>query len=148
MSTEKQDKNKTDNFVVAKEVAENDFQRFIDGADIIFDIETMDEEDRTTSEKQKARMIRAIMKGHLTVDTDGLPTFTPYTKGSTFTEPITFNLPGGADIMAMDQIKAHKKMAQVHSIMGGMTKLPANVFSKLKGEDYKICQAIFLFFMD
>ncbi|MCK5601859.1 hypothetical protein KAR91_08325 [Candidatus Pacearchaeota archaeon] len=148
MSTDEQKKTKTAKTVMTEDTAENEFQRFIDEADIILNIETMDEVDAADAKKQKARLIRAVMKGHLTIDDKGLPTFKPYTEGSTFTEPITFNLPAGGDIMAMDQIKEHKKMAQAHSVMGSMTRLPANTFSKLVGEDYKICQAIFIFFMD
>lgn len=134
--------------VVDKDTAENDFQRFIDGADLDFDIDKMDEEDRTAAEKNKNRLVRAITNGHLTVDEKGIPTFTPYNTGSGYTDPITFESPTGADFMAMDATKARKIIAKTHLVMAGMSGLPPGIFARLKGEDYKVCQAIFLFFMD
>lgn len=134
--------------VVDRDTAENDFQRFIDGADLDFEIDKMDEEDRTTAEKNKNRLVRAIMNGHLTIDETGIPTFNPYNKGSKFSDPITFQAPTGADFMAMDATKMRKTISKTHLMMGGMSGLPSGIFAKLKGEDYKICQAIFLFFMD
>ena len=134
--------------VVDDTTAENDFQRFIDGADLDFDLDKMDEEDRTTAEKNKRRLVKAIINGHLTIDEKGIPTFIPYTEGSNFTDPMTFQSPTGADFMAMDATKMRKTISKTHLMMAGMTGLPSGIFAKLKGEDYKICQALFLFFMD
>ena len=118
MSTESKKGSKTNTSTVsegvAEGVAEADFQRFLDGADLDFDIDSMDEEDRTNAEKNKRRLIKAIVQGHLTIAENGTPTFTPYSKESKFLESMTFKAPCGADFMSMDNTKARKTIAKTH----------------------------------
>lgn len=132
--------------IVAKEQAELEFDSFAEKMDLDLDTNDMDAEDLTQFNKQKKRIIQAIMNGHLTFTDNGEPVYAPHRTEDI--KPITFYEPTGAVLMMMDKKKAGQDVAKMYAIAGAMTKENAVVFSKLTGIDYKICMAIVALFLD
>ena len=132
---------------IITEQAENEFDSFVEKMDLDLNTDHMDAEDFTQFQKQKRRIVQAIENGHLIINDDGEPIYTPHrTEG--YTDAIHFYEPTGAVIMMMDKKKAGQDVAKMHAIIGAMTKQNAVVFSKLTGSDYKICTAIAALFLD
>ncbi len=130
---------------IAKEVAEQEFSRFVECMDLDVDPADMDEDDRKGFNQQKDRVIAAIQSGALVISDKGEPTFTP--QRSNDAEPITFYEPTGASLMAMDRKKKTEDIGKLYAAMGDMTKTHANVFSKMKMADLKVCMAITTLFL-
>ena len=130
---------------IAKEVAEQEFSRFVECMDLDVDPADMDEDDRKGFNQQKDRVIAAIQSGALVTSDKGEPTFTP--QRSNDAEPITFYEPTGASLMAMDRKKKTEDIGKLYAAMGDMTKTHANVFSKMKMADLKVCMAITTLFL-
>ncbi|MFW6031048.1 MAG: hypothetical protein ACOC9T_00535 [Myxococcota bacterium] len=127
---------------VAAEVAEAEFQRFLDAMDLDHDEEGMDEEDLKSFQKEKARVVKAIQDGRMSIDEKGQPTFQP-TDG----EPITFREPRGSTLMAMDSKKKNHDVTKLFATMAEMTKVPVQKFSKMPNRDLKVCLAVTLLFL-
>lgn len=130
---------------VAKEVAEQEFKRFVDCMQLDVDPVDMDDDDRKGFDMQKRRIMTAIENGSLTINDNGEPTFTPQRTENA--EPITFYEPTGASLMAMDRRKKNEDVGKMYAIMGDITKTHANTFSKMKMADLKVCQAITTLFL-
>lgn len=130
---------------VAKEVAEEEFNRFVERMDLDVDPADMDEDDRKGFVQQKDRVIAAIQSGALVISDKGEPTYTPQRTNDA--EPITFYEPTGASLMAMDRKKKTEDIGKLYAAMGDMTKTHANVFSRMKMADLKVCMAITTLFL-
>lgn len=130
---------------VAKEVAEEEFNRFVECMDLDVDPADMDEDDRKGFVHQKDRVIAAIQSGALVINDKGEPTYTPQRTNDA--EPITFYEPTGTSLMAMDRKKKTEDIGKLYAAMGDMTKTHANVFSKMKMADLKVCMAITTLFL-
>ena len=133
---------------VSKDMAEADFERFVDAMDLDLDTSEMDAEDLTGFKKQKSRVVNAIQRGALIINDDGEAVYTPYRAGSVVKEPLTFHERTGASIMAMDGKKKGHNAAKMYAVLADMCKVQQKVFAGLVGEDGKICEAIFAFLMD
>jgi hypothetical protein len=124
--------------LVAAEVAEQEFIRFVDVMDI--DPEALDDEDHKNFEQQKGLVISAIVSGRLVITDNGEPVFTPSrTNDAT---PITFYEPTGASLMAMDRKKKTEDIGKLYAAMGDITKTSAGTFSKMRMSDLKVCIAL------
>lgn len=133
---------------IALEVAEAEFDRFVELMDLDLDTADMDAEDLTGFNKQKNRIIRAIQRGHLIVNEKGEAVYTPFNPASKHKEEITFHERTGASLMAMDGKKKNHDVAKTYAIMGDMCKLHQNIFAGLVGSDIKTCEALFSLLMD
>jgi len=133
------------NFKVDSETAENEFNRFVDMMDLDLDATFMDEEDRKGLELQKRRIVRSIQSGALVINDEGEPVFTP--QRSNEIEALTFHEPTGSAFMAMDKRKKNEDVSKMYAVMAEMSKVHSNVFSKLKGSDLKVCQAVVTLFL-
>ena len=71
---------------ISKEMAEQEFDRFLEAMDIEADPVDMDEDDKKGFEQQKSKLVSTIMSGSVIIDDDGQPVFTPKRSGG---EPIT-----------------------------------------------------------
>jgi len=129
---------------IGADVAEQEFQRFADAMDLDISPEPMDDEDRAGFEKQKRRIIRAMVAGALVIDEDGQPVFTPQASDSA---PVTFHEPDGAALMSMDKRKKGEDMGKMMAIMGAITKTNAKTFSAMKQRDLNVCIAITTLFL-
>lgn len=131
--------------IVAKEVAEEEFNRFVDLMDLDVDPVDMDEDDRKGFTQQKDRILSAIQSGALVVKDTGEPVFTPQRTNDADT--ITFYEPTGASLMAMDRKKKTEDIGKLYAAMGDITKTHSNVFSKMKMADLKVCMAVTTLFL-
>ena len=133
---------------VGLEVAQAEFERFCDEMALDFNVDTMREEDRLAFSKNRDRLVRAIQYGHLVIGDDGEPTYTPWRNKSTYKDPITFHERTGATLLATDLKKKGNDAAKTYAMLGDLTKLPASTFTKLAGEDIKVCEALMQLLMD
>lgn len=133
------------NDVVAKEVAEAEFLRFVDAMDLDVEPSDMDEDDLKGFNQQKNRIISAIQSGSLVVSDKGEPIYTPQRTNDA--QAITFYEATGSALMAMDRKKKTEDIGKLYAAMGEITKTHANVFSKMKMSDLKICMAITTLFL-
>ena len=133
---------------VAKEVAEQEFERFAEEMDLDLDTSSMDAEDLKAFNKQKNRIIRAIERGHLVINENGEAVYTPNNNRSKQGDPITFHERTGASLMAMDGKKKGHDVAKTYAVMADMCKVHPNVFAGLAGTDVKVCEALFALLMD
>lgn len=129
---------------IAREVAEAEFDRFIEANDILVD-DSMEKEDRDAFNEQKARIVRAIEVGAMVVNEAGEPVYTPQrTKDA---EALTFHEPTGASLMAMDRKKKNEDVGKLYATMGDMTRTDAKTFSNMKMADLKVCMAVTTLFL-
>jgi hypothetical protein len=130
---------------VCLEVAEVEFNRFVELMDLDCDEKSMGDEDRQGFTEQKEKLIKAICKGSLVVNEEGEPIFTPQrTKDA---KPITFYEPTGASLMAMDRKKKTEDVAKLYATMADMTRTDSKTFAKMKNADLKVCMAITTLFL-
>lgn len=130
---------------VAREVAEAEFDRFIESNAIILDLGDSSEDDRKEVGVQRARIVGAVMAGSLVFDENGEPIFTP--QRTPDAEPIHFREPTGAALMAMDRKKAGADIGKLYATMGEITGMHAKTFSSMKVADLHICMAITALFL-
>lgn len=135
-------------FKVDAETAEQEFQRFADAMDLDLDPAGMDEEDRTSFEKMKRRITRAVQEGSLVFNDDGEAVYTPQKAKSKHKEPITFHERTGASLMAMDGQKKNRDVAKTYAVMASMCEVHPSVFAGMVGIDAKVCEALFALLMD
>lgn len=133
---------------VSREVAEQDFDRFVEEMDLDLDTAQMDQEDLTAFNRQKSRLLRSIERGHLVINDNGEAVLTPSNPRSKHTEAITFHERTGASLMAMDSKKKNHDVAKTYAVMADMCKVHQSVFAGLVGSDVKTCEAIFALLMD
>lgn len=130
---------------VSKEVAEADFCRFADEMDIDTDVNEMNEETKEGFEQQKSQIVRAIQRGTLVVNENAEPVFTP--SRSVNPNPITFTMPTGAALMAMDRKKKSEDMGKMYAAMAEICGVPVKTFAMMAMPDLKVCLAITSLFL-
>lgn len=134
-----------DNFIIEREMAEQEFYRFTHTMDLDVDESSMNQEDLEGFKQQKEKIIRAIQTGSVIINEAGEPVFTPRrTDGA---PAIIFHEPDGAALMAMDRRKAQESIAKLYAAMAEITKVPAKTFANMKMPDLKICIAIVTLFL-
>lgn len=133
------------NKVVATDVALGEFERFLDVMELASDRDSMTDEDYKAFAKLKDTVIKAMESGHLVIDDEGRPVYTPRTEANP--SPIVFNEMTGADLQNMDSGKATENVKKLYLMMGSATKNPSTRFSGMKNRDLKVCMAIFTLFM-
>lgn len=129
---------------VAKDVAELEFDRFIDSMDLDVNTDGMDDDEKKDLSLHKGRVVRAIMVGSLVINEEGEPVFTPQRQDR---DPLTFHEPGGDTLMAMDRKKASQEIGKMFVAMASITKTHSKGFSDMKMADLKICLAITTLFL-
>ena len=137
-----------ENMVVALEMANAEFDRFVDAMDLDLDEQFMDEDDLNSFRRQKNRILKSIQNGSLVINDNGEAVYTPRNKNTKRQEAITFHERTGASLMAMDGKKKNSDVAKTYAIMGDMCKVHPNVFAGMAGMDIKVCEAIFALLMD
>ena len=130
---------------VAREVADAEFNRFVEGNAILVDYKGADKEDKDDFNEQKERIVQAIMSGSMVVNEDFEPVYTPQrTKDA---DSLTFHEPTGASLMAMDRKKKNEDVGKLYATMGDMTRTDAKTFSSMKMADLKVCMAVTVLFL-
>jgi len=133
---------------IAKEVAEVEYDRFLEQMDLLIDPNDMELEDKSNYQKTRARIIRAICRGHLVINDDGEAVYTPQHPKSVYKEPITFHERSGASVVVMDGKKKDHDISKGYAAMAEMCRIQPKNFATMVGEDIKICEAIFALLMD
>jgi hypothetical protein len=127
---------------VAREVCEQEFERFADAMDLDVDPTRMDAADLKTFDDARHVLLRAMERGQLVIDEKGQPVFTA-SDGTA----ITFYEPTGATFMSMDTKKKEQEVAKMYAIMAEITRLPDKTFSKMPMRDLKVCRTIVTLFL-
>lgn len=124
--------------IVAREVAEAEFDRFAELMELDVAVDKMDKDDVEGFTEQKERFIRAVMAGKLIVSEQGEPRL------QCGDREITFKEPTGATFIALGSRSGKKsnEMSSLYAAMGDMTGEAPAFFSRLKNRDVKICVAI------
>jgi len=138
----------TEENTIVPEMAEAEFNRFVELMDLDLDTSEMDAEDLTAFKKQKKRIIKSITTGDLIVNDEGEAVFTPSNARSKHKDALTFHERTGASLMAMDTKKNNHNVAKTYAVMADMCQVPQKVFAGLAGSDIKVCEALFALLMD
>lgn len=144
ITSEKEKKEPT----VALEVAEADFNRFLNAWDIDGNIENMNSDDRDSFKEQKNRILSAISRGFATVDEEGdVHYILRYPDPKNDDNAFHFRVPKGDSNLAMDKHKPDQTQHKSFEVLGKMVKKHPNVFSKMDGRDLKFCQGVACLFL-
>jgi hypothetical protein len=130
---------------VNKETSVNEFERFCDTMCIDMATDDFNEEELSTFNDHKNKIVKGIMRGDLVISESGEPTYTPVR--SVDKSSLTFHEPTGQVMAAMDKRGKNQDYAKMFESLGAMTKSSANRFAKMAMYDLKICQAIGLLFL-
>ncbi len=133
---------------VSKDFAEQEFNRFADAMDLDFATSDMDAEDLMAFNRQKSKLVHAIMKGSLVFNDDGEAVYTPSHPRTVRQDPITFHERSGASLMAMDGKKKNHEVAKTYAVLAEMCKVHPGVFAGMVGRDVKVCESLFALLMD
>lgn len=131
-----------DDSAVAREVAEAEFERFLDAMDLKIGLVDLDDEDKASLAAARSRIVGEIVRGRVVVDEDGQPRFTT-SEG----HEVVFYEPKGSTFMAADKRKDGHNIAKMYAILAEMTRESPARFANMKGRDIKTCQAILLLFL-
>lgn len=118
---------------VSKEVAEQEFERFIELAD--GDLEDMNAEEKDSFADHKRRITRAIRNGWLVIDEDGLPRMTPRYGN---TNELVFRRMTGATLVS----GAKNEVTKMFDMMAQLTETDRSRFQKMDYRDLSVCMAI------
>jgi hypothetical protein len=133
---------------VSREVAESEFDRFVESMSIDVDKSLMDEDEERAFERQKNKLVKAIMDESLVINDEGEAVYTPCNKRSRTDVPLTFNERTGNTLTSTDSKGKNAQAAKMYAMMGDMCRVPPKTFSGLVGQDIKMCEAIFSLLMD
>jgi hypothetical protein len=130
---------------VAKEVAEHEFERFLELMDIDADMKSLDADDAASFEKLRYIVVKSICRGDTVVNDDGELIFTPRKPVSNITS-LTFTELKGGGLKSTLPKKADDN-ARTIEILCALTRQTPNVFATMAMRDYKICKAIAVLFL-
>ena len=133
--------------VVAEDVAEEEFERFIECMDIDFDLSVLEDEAAGMQKTVKKRIVNAIMCGSMIINDDGEPVFTPQRPRSKHKEPITFRERTGANVMSQDTKKRGHDIARMYAFLASVSGESVGTFAGLAGADLNVCEAVFVLLM-
>ncbi|MBP7735954.1 MAG: hypothetical protein KA369_08280 [Spirochaetes bacterium] len=133
---------------IDNETAELEFNRLCEAWEIDNDTENMTEEDRSSFNGQKAKILNAVRRGRLIVEEDGEVLTYTFAKADTAgCERITIKRPNGAGIISMDRYKDREGIHKTYAVLASMTGKDTSFFSKLDGIDIKVPLAVVALFL-
>ena len=124
----------TEEFKVAEEQAEAEFNAWLERMDI-----------DPSTDGEKDRVIRAIMRGHLVFNDDGLAAYTPWRPASKRTAPLVFHEVSGADLMAAGAKASQGATKAALAMIASMCRVDPKVIVDLTGPDLRTVQAVYGF---
>ena len=101
--------------------------------------------DRT--EVMSTDVVDACMRGDLVFNNEDEPVFTPSEKSKWTAGAMTFHERTGATLSSTDGKGKNQDVAKTFAAMGQICGMAPKMLQKLKGRDYRICEAIFLLLM-
>jgi hypothetical protein len=133
---------------VSLDVAIDEFERFCGAMDLDFDLTKMTaEEDRKSFEQTRDRVVRSIERGHLIINENGEPVFTPQLGDGDARSPITFHEPTGATVLAIDKAKKGQDAQKTFLMLADFTGQPVVRYAKMANRDFRVCQALMTLFL-
>lgn len=136
---------KNKKLIMIDEMAQAEFDRFVDIMDLDLNGEDMDGEDKADCSRLKAVMIKAIRRGSLIINDEGEPIFTPQREKNA--EAIKFEEPTGYVPYASDSKKGGQVVAKMYAQMAAMSNQQPKRFVAMKMPDLKVCTAIYTLFL-
>lgn len=124
---------------VAREVAEEEFARFVELNDLTFDTQRMSPDTREEFEDRRARFVLAVQRGRLVVEDDGSAKFTPKSGDGT---PLTFRQPRGGDLQQLDNFRGDQTQKKAQALYALMTGTSISRVQSLLISDLTVCEAI------
>lgn len=133
---------------VAREPAELFFEEWAEAMDLDFDTAFMDEDDVNGFNKQKNKVVKALMDGSAKLNDDKEIVYTARNGRSAHKEAITFRERTGRSAMKMDGKKKGQDVHKLYAIMADMAGLHEKDFAGMVGIDAKFCETICVLLMD
>jgi len=124
---------------VSEDVALAEVQRFIEAMDMDLERHT-DEKLQDNVDGAKRAIVRAIRRGSLVIDDDGLPVFSPVVSGGA---DIVFREPTGGMIAEISKLDVDQGIIGCAKITGE----PVSRFRNMKKRDFSVCEAIGVLFL-
>lgn len=129
---------------VDRESAELEFERFLDVMRLRRRWKKQrDAEAQANIDEAREVFIEAMQVGSLVVSENGEPTFSPESNPE---KTITFRMPTGKTIMAVDGERETQKVHQFYAMLADATGETKQTFVKLPHYDMDVVQAIALLF--
>jgi hypothetical protein len=128
--------------IVARAVAEEEFDRWTEAMGLDLDLADMDEDDRKGLAVERGRIVRALQRSHAVVNDEGELVFTPQRRKSRHKDPITFREQTGATLIATDRHKEGKNVAKLYAVLGDVCEVEQKVFAGLASSDAAFCRAV------
>jgi nicotinic acid phosphoribosyltransferase len=129
---------------VNAEIAQNDFLRLVDAAEV--DVDGMSEQELAEFEETKRKFIRHIQTGKMTVDDDGLPSIRLL---GTEVPELKFRVPYTDTIIAQGRVLNGNDAAKARAMLAEATGVPAKMISRhVTAKDFILAQRILGFFLD
>ena len=135
---------------ISKEQAEAEFNQMAEDWDLFIDEDNMSDDDLDGFQKEKGRIINAFMRGRATYQPDGAVLNYELSSSMGDLAVVKFEEPTGAAWVKMGEGGNSKKsnnVVRVNRFLGESTGVATAVFGKMKGSDYKFCQAVALLFL-
>lgn len=124
--------------IVAREVAEAEFDRMCAAYRVSLDANEASDEELAEWREMRAPIVRDIMRGLIIVGPDGNPTYTPPGSATSF----TFHPPTGATLMALETYPGGKNIANMIAAMADMTRTDRGEFGKLPLPDVRVANRL------
>ena len=126
---------------VATEVAQQEFERWAEAFEIDISTDAFDPEELKAFEAFKAKFIKRVETGALTVDEDGVIEFTP--RGDS-EDPLKFDEPTGALLSARQ--KNDTDIQAARRVLAAWTGVAPKRFADMKLRDFNFCSELLAFF--
>ena len=132
---------------IAPEMAELEFERFVEVWDLDGEVAEMEEEDRVSFNGLKRKLMRVLISGDLVVNEDATLTYCLRYPTLDSLKELKFEIPKGDAMVSWDKFKDRQNIAKLNSFIGSMTRQSPAIFAAVDGRDLKICQAVALLFL-
>lgn len=126
---------------VCNEVAAAEFERWAGAFEIDVSTDGLDDEEIKAFEAFRNKFIKRVEKGALTVDDDGVISFTPRGDDG---DPLTFDEPTGALLSARQ--KNDTEVQAVRRVLASWTGAPPKRFAEMKLREFNFCSELLAFF--
>ena len=124
-------------FVIAEDVAQDEFDRFCKEYELDIDPAGMDDEDKKSFREARRVITQAVMRGRLSFESGGHITQTLRDGKVLRWEP-----PKGDALLAMDQKKKNADMGKMYAAAAVMVKKPPAIFATMDQRDVKVVMTL------
>lgn len=133
--------------VVSKEMAEHEFERFLDIWDIDAELKESSMETQDQFEKQRDRFIKELCSGNVSINDEGHVFYKlKYPKAEGSLTSLTFKAEK-ANKAIMDKFKEHELLKKTSAYVGTLTEQPPRTYLNLDSRDQKFPEVIVALFL-